>query len=50
MLILTISNAIPDLLRFTTCALVIFFGYSLAGHVALGPYDAKVSIPSQPEH
>ncbi|KAF8564128.1 hypothetical protein P879_05867 [Paragonimus westermani] len=37
----TIVNSIPSLLRFGVCSLILFFAFSLCGWVVLGPYNLK---------
>ncbi|GAA51281.1 mucolipin-3 [Clonorchis sinensis] len=37
----TIINSIPALLRFGVCSLILFFAFSLCGWVVLGPYNLK---------
>ncbi|XP_071536411.1 mucolipin-3-like isoform X3 [Panulirus ornatus] len=40
-LILTIKKCIPNVLRFSTCILMVFAGYCLCGWLVLGPYNLK---------
>ena len=41
-LMLTMKNALPDVLRFLVCASVFYFGFTLCGWLVLGPYHMKV--------
>ncbi|XP_014776211.1 mucolipin-3 isoform X1 [Octopus bimaculoides] len=40
-LILTLKRAAPNVLRFLTCALLMYFGFVFCGWVILGPYHIK---------
>lgn len=40
-LILTLKRALPNVLRFLLCALLIYCGFMLCGWVVLGPYHKK---------
>ncbi|GAA50313.1 mucolipin-1 [Clonorchis sinensis] len=37
----TIASAVPALLRFAVCSMVLFFAFSLCGWAVLGPYHLK---------
>lgn len=40
-LILTLKGALPNVVRFTVCAGMVYFGYLLCGFVVFGPYHFK---------
>lgn len=40
-LIVTLKHAMPDLIRFLVCTLVLFFGFVFCGWAVLGPYNLK---------
>lgn len=40
-LILTLKRAIPNVLRFTLCCILLYAGFCLCGWVVLGPYHIK---------
>nr|KAG5705297.1 hypothetical protein BaRGS_010748 [Batillaria attramentaria] len=40
-LILTLKTAFPNVLRFSVCALAMYFGFMFCGWVILGPYHIK---------
>jgi len=40
-LIVTLKHAMPDLIRFLVCTLVLFFGFVFCGWAILGPYNLK---------
>ena len=40
-LILTLKTAIPNVLRFTLCCILLYAGFCLCGWVVLGPYHIK---------
>ncbi|XP_055346672.1 mucolipin-3-like [Paramacrobiotus metropolitanus] len=40
-LILTFKRAIPNVLRYLVCILLIFFGFAFCGWIVLGPYHVK---------
>merc|ERR1711892_1135000 len=40
-LVLTISTALPNVLKFLSCALTLYCGYALCGWLVLGPFNDK---------
>ena len=40
-LVLTISTAMPNVLKFLSCALTLYTGYALCGWLVLGPFNEK---------
>ncbi|KAK6735681.1 hypothetical protein RB195_018733 [Necator americanus] len=40
-LILTMKKSIPNMLRFMSCAIVLYVGFLIAGWVIIGPYSMK---------
>ncbi|CAI4232041.1 unnamed protein product [Auanema sp. JU1783] len=40
-LILTMKKSLPNMLRFMTCAIVLYIGFLIAGWVIIGPYSMK---------
>ncbi|VDP30515.1 unnamed protein product [Soboliphyme baturini] len=40
-LILTLNRSLPNVLRFTFCAGLLYFGFLFCGYVVLGPYNMK---------
>ena len=40
-LVLTISSAMPNVLKFLSCALTLYTGYVLCGWLVLGPFNDK---------
>ncbi|PAV83780.1 hypothetical protein WR25_24918 [Diploscapter pachys] len=40
-LILTLKKSLPNILRFMTCAIVLYMGFLIGGWVIIGPYSMK---------
>ena len=43
-LILTVKRALPNVVRYLTCTLFIFCGFSFCGWIILGPYHVKFQV------
>ena len=46
-LMLTFKKALPNLLRFMVCVIILYIGFLLAGWVIIGPYSIKFRSLSQ---
>ena len=45
-IILTIQQAVPNIIRFTLCVSIMYFGFVFCGWVVLGPYQLKFATLS----
>lgn len=45
-LILTLKRAVPNVVRYLVCIMLIFFGFSFCGWIVLGPYHVKFQVRS----
>lgn len=46
-LILTLVTAVPNLVRFMSCVLILYVGFLLGGWIIIGPYSIKFRTLSQ---